>query len=144
MHSGKKFILRKATFIYGCSPFSTRLRSTRTLCNLKSFEINWPAEEEFLLTKAYYVSYGCQATILKANEKLNEEERARGRGREERVNLYFPLLPFPFLYFKPVVLSLESFIALPQLFINLGEHYSQEKCHHSHCKIHLLCRQGCF
>ena len=97
-----------------------------------------------LLTKTYYVNYGCQATILKANEKLNEEERARGRGREERVNLYFPLLPFPFLYFKPVVLSLESFIALPQLFINLGEHYSQEKCHHSHCKIHLLCRQGCF
>lgn len=72
-----------------------------------------------MLTKAYYVNYGCQATILKANEKLNEEEWARERGREERVNLYFPLLPFPFLYFKLVVLSLESFIALPQLFVNL-------------------------
>ena len=85
---------RKVSFIYGGSPFSTRLRSTRTLCNLRSLR-NWPAEEEFLLTKAYYVVYGWQATILKANEKLNEEEQARGRGREERVNLYFPLLPFP-------------------------------------------------
>ena len=66
-----------------------------------------------MLTKAYYIVYGCQATILKANEKLNEEEQARGRGREESVNLYFSLLPFPFLYFKPVVLSLELFIAFP-------------------------------
>jgi len=39
---------------------------------------------------------------LKANEKLNEKEWARERGREERVKLYFPLLPFPFLYFNPL------------------------------------------
>ena len=31
----------------------------------------------------YYIVHGCQATILKANEKLNEEEWARGRAESK-------------------------------------------------------------
>lgn len=69
----------------------------------------------------------CQATILKANEKLNEEERARGQGQRGESKFIFSSPPFPRpVCSKPVVLSLESFIALPQLFVNLGKHFSQE------------------